>query len=373
MGDFDLYSLMGEEDEPTAKELAMALGGQSDRDRQFASLLQMSGADKALGGFGQTLMAGANKQRAMLAEAPGQRLSQAMNRLKMKSGQAEYDNDNAPASSVYHDLAKKFGTSLPPQTTNRQAKEMLGLAERGYAADQKAKELDLNRRSVRDMRDERAEARRLELEARAAAKQAEADAKAEKELRDRTYKLSQAVKDSVPVVSSLENISALLGPDGFDTTENIEGIGPGQGLLDLVPGGNLLRGPKAKANRAAAADLSANVLRAYSGAAASDKELLRTLERLGQGDYSDDNEFRDAVKRVRTFVALQMKTAEAGVGSDAAKRFEEEGGVTAGRAANVGKPAQSAAIAKVASDADYERLPSGAEFVGPDNVRRRKP
>jgi hypothetical protein len=37
------------------------------------------------------------------------------------------------------------------------------------------------------------------------------------------------------------------------------------------------------------------------------------------------------------------------------------------------KPQESDAPAKIESDADYDKLPSGAMFVGPDGKTRKKP
>lgn len=314
----DLYSILLDDDDASAQARAQALARAMRGQSTMGNLWQLSG-DKVLGQVGQGLTRSAEQQGAAGMEAFGQRLKRAMDRQSLAQSQAEFEDANAPAAGVYHDLARKFGTRLADGVTNRQAKEQLALAERAYAAEQRAQEIRQNREAMRAGKEDAATARR------------------EKETREGAEKLSKRTEDTVGVVSSLKTLNSLLGPEGFETTQEVPGIGVGQGMLDVVPFGNLLRSDKGKDVRAAAKDLSANVLRAYSGAAASDRELLRTLERLGQGDYSDDREFLQAIKRVRSFVAEQRKNAEAGAGPDATELFRQQGGETSDIVGGIGQ------------------------------------
>lgn len=271
---------------------------------------------------------GAEQRLKEIDAKPGRRLQILLGRQGLQKGAADLQKsqsdmayESSPVGPEEIQLAKTFGLDIRPGMTRREAHNILSLAEKAYAARQMAEERRLTRDAMRTQREDAA-----------------AD-KAEDKLLNRTEKLSKRVEESAPVVASLRTIAGLIGPEGFDTTANVEGVGLGQALLDKLPGGNLLRGDKAKQMRGAASDLAANVLRAYSGAAASDRELMRTLERLGQGDYSNDSEFLNALKRVRNFVGVQMKQAEAGVGHEAAQRFEEEGGVSSRQAEQIGAPA----------------------------------
>lgn len=298
------------------------------------------------------------------AVSPGQRLALALQKAQLAKTEREaaeakrlQEIDAAPVSPEMVGLLGRIGVKARPDMQTREANALFGMAEKAYAAEQRARELQLNRAAMSQARTDAAAARD------------------EDKILDRTNKLATKVETSAPVVASLETIAGLLGPEGFETKENIAGIGRGQGLL--VGPLSLLRSDKGKEMRAAAADLSANVLRAYSGAAASDRELSRTLERLGQGDFSDDKEFLGALKRVRNFVALQMKQAEAGVGSEAARRFESEGGVSSRRATGIGVPAGAQSLTaggppQVKSAEEYAALPSGAEYIDPNGKRKRK-
>lgn len=179
--DPNIYDLLMAQDEPDARAQAQALAGGYDRERALGILGQLTG-DKVLSGVGGSLNANAARREAMLAEAPGQRMRQLLDKQRLAAGQAELTSDNAPASSVYRDLAKKFGTALPPETTNRQAKEFLTMAEKAYAADQRAQELRLNRDAMRGQREDAAAAREAARKEAAAAKQAETDTKERKDL-----------------------------------------------------------------------------------------------------------------------------------------------------------------------------------------------
>lgn len=139
-----IYDLLMAEDEPTAAARAQALAGNVERERALGLLGQLTG-DRVLSGFGGNLAAGAERRQAQLAEAPGARLRQLLDKQRYSGTQAELDEANAPANAAAAQLAKKFGMALPEGMTNRGAKEWLALAEKGYAADQRAKELQLNR------------------------------------------------------------------------------------------------------------------------------------------------------------------------------------------------------------------------------------
>lgn len=277
------------------------------RLRQAGTAALMSG-DEAAAKLGQEQLARADKMETQLAQLPGQRLQMALSKNQLAQSNAELADANGPVMPVYREMARGFGFDLPEDMTNRQMQSFMDMALKKHSADMRARELQLNRQAMLQNR---------------------SDARADKDedrLLGRTEKLAKATADSVPVVASLKRISSLLGPEGFASKEDIPGIGRGQGLL--IGPLSLLRSDKGKEMRAAASDLAANVLRAYSGAAASDREMARTLERLGQGDFSSDAEFLDALKRARAFASLQMKQSEAGLGTEAAERLRQEGGVT---------------------------------------------
>lgn len=155
------------DDEPSQAEKAKALVAALRKQQTLGQLGMLTG-DRVLSPMGQQMSTQSLAQQQHASEAPAQRLRMALQRQQLEGTQAEMSDANAQANPVYAQLARKFGTELPQGSTNRQAKDVLGLAERAYAADQRARELQLNRDAMRlgreDARDARAQEKADKLE-----------------------------------------------------------------------------------------------------------------------------------------------------------------------------------------------------------------
>jgi hypothetical protein len=95
------------------------------------------------------------------------------------------------------------------------------------------------------------------------------------------------------------------------------------------------------------------------------RDFINAVLRRESGAVISDQEFANA--RVQYF-------PQPGDSIDVVKQKEHNRATAIQGIKNAAGPAYKAAgPVSVGSDADYEKLPSGTEFVGPDGIRRRKP
>lgn len=90
----DIYSLFMAEDEPTAQDLAQALGGDARRERGLGLLGQLSG-DRVLSGVGNSLFAGSHKAEDRMARAGEARLGLGLAKAKAQGDKAKMLSDKA--------------------------------------------------------------------------------------------------------------------------------------------------------------------------------------------------------------------------------------------------------------------------------------
>lgn len=90
----NIYDLITSDDEGDAKMRAQALAQALGRDRGMGVLGQLTG-DRVLGGLGQNMFAGAQRQEAQLADAGQSRLALAMERRKAEAARGKGQADIA--------------------------------------------------------------------------------------------------------------------------------------------------------------------------------------------------------------------------------------------------------------------------------------
>lgn len=235
--------------------------------------------------------------RERLEEAPGKRLREGLLRQQVEGGSAELAEANAPAGETYTQLARKFGVTLPPGTTNRQAKEFLALAERAYAAEQRAQETRFNR------------------EAMAGARSDAAADKAEKDLDKQIETLSKRTEAAPAMRNDLRELEA-------GDQEDIPGVGPIAGRLPMW-----MLSEDGKRKRQAARGLVGTIIKERSGTAASEKEIDRIMEETGL-NMANEEQFRLGVDRLREQVTDVLRAKEAGARPEAVEEARRRGLVT---------------------------------------------
>lgn len=132
---------------------------------------------------------------------------------------------------------------------------------------------------------------------------------------------------------------------------------PSMGLGEAA--GNAMRSPTRQRYVQAAASLSEALLRAATGAGVNAQEAKQKIEEITP-KWGDSDEVI-AQKRAAIPVYLESLRARAG---------------NAGRHVpppSIARPPAAGAVVQVKSDADYNALPSGTEFIAPDGTHRVKP
>jgi hypothetical protein len=117
-------------------------------------------------------------------------------------------------------------------------------------------------------------------------------------------------------------------------------------------------------------------LKNRSGAAVTEQELKRLKDEYGRGVFKTPDQIIGAARKARMIVEAHAQALAAGYGPEVLQAYNDNlvkiGGrpviqVSAAPAAPAGGPK------KITGDADYNALPAGTEFMGPDGVLRRKP
>lgn len=302
----DILSMLGIEGELTREDRAAALG--VSRDRGAGLLAQLSG-DRVLSGVGGSLLGGAARREAQLAEAPGRRLAQALSRQQLTRGQQDLDYENSHVGPTELELAKMFGVQLPPETTRREAKQIMDWAQRAYGARQQAEDRRLNREAMRNQ------------------KQEAADAKQEKDLDKQIETLSKRTEAAPAIRNDLAELQS--GPD-----EDIPGVGPIAGRLPLW-----MLSEEGKRKHQAARGLVGTIIKERSGTAASEKEIDRIMNETGL-NMANEEQFRLGVERLRQQSVDVLKAKEAGARPEAVREARRRGLVTSEDLAGPSAPAQ---------------------------------
>ena len=298
----DLYSLLiGDDDsaEAKAKALAAALGPQ----RQLGLLGQLSG-DRVLAPVGQGILGDVMRREQAMAQVPGQRLEQALQRQRLRASEAELTDAGAPVSDVYRQLGARLGVALPQAMTMRQAKDALGIAEKAYAAEQRAKELNLNRAAMRDAREDA----RTDREG--------------KQLDAQIETLSKRLESAPAMKRDLDTLREAAAK------EDIPGVGPLEGRATEAPILNWFASDEGTKVRQAAKGIIGNLIHARSGTAASEKEVDRIMKELGMGTGATEAQFRLGLERVLAQSEETMRGKEAGARPEAVREARQRGLVT---------------------------------------------
>ncbi len=150
------------------------------------------------------------------------------------------------------------------------------------------------------------------------------------------------------------------------TSETLKQIAPDQSNwweqanvgMASTPGANIFASDKGQQIRQAQEQWAEAFLRFKTGAAATEAEVKRNV-RTYFPQFGDRPEVIEQKARMR-------EQAEADIALVAGKGADKASVVPS--IAN-----RQAGVTRISGDDEYNKLPSGAEFIGPDGVRRRKP
>ena len=145
--------------------------------------------------------------------------------------------------------------------------------------------------------------------------------------------------------------------------ENPDAAKPGfNDVLASVPGGagpaNSLRSPDRQKFMQASSSLSESLLRAATGAGINAYEAQQKIDELTPKFGEHPTVTKQKMDSIPLYLAALR--ARSGPGAKSADKV-------------LGGQASPEAPRRISNDADYNALPSGAEFIAPDGSRRRKP
>lgn len=188
--------------------------------------------------------------------------------------------------------------------------------------------------------------------------------KADKELQTNVQKLGGALEKA-----NLPQAEAVLG----DVEEAIKKApqvaeylsGPKSLLPDLAVGDEV------KFARQAFQKLFNITLKDRSGAAVTNQELERLKKEFATGVFKTDLQLQEAVEKARGIINSHYASVAGSFGPEVLGAYNENIRGVGGRV--VLEPKKAGGPPKVANDDDFDKLPSGTEFIGPDGVKRRKP
>lgn len=266
---------------------------------------------------GQAMMQQVHATRKSLLEAPMQREERKLSRDKY---QRDLDKDAANLKLSEAELAERA----------RHNKAMEEIGRRNAA---------VGRSAVQEERHE---------------KQVEAD----------VQKLGKDLEDTAVLNADAETLLAAA------SQEDIPGVGPVEGFLP-----NLLTSEEGVKTRQAAGRLMAAILKKQSGQAVSESEVERNLKARGLGDRATQVEYRTGLRALVKELGDTFKRTEAKYRPEVTARFRERGGTTSAETAPLLERAEAlgGGPSRIKSDEEFDALPSGAVFVGPDGKKRKKP
>lgn len=175
---------------------------------------------------------------------------------------------------------------------------------------------------------------------------------------------------SPPTELNQNQSNAATFSDRMTASEKVLAVVEGQGanywanLKAMVPGGNYMLSPEYQMFDQAKRDFINAQLRQESGAAIAPSEF-------------ENAEIQYFPQPGDSPAVIKQKTANRKIAINGMRRAAGPAyippTISDGPAANLANTPQGGPIKQIQSDADYNALPSGAEFVGPDGVKRRKP
>jgi hypothetical protein len=317
MAEYDPYSVLTA-DEPTAKEMAMAYAAQLRGQRGLGLLGQASG-DRVLSQVGTGLVAGAQRGNDQLGQEAGERLKMALQRQQTAKGDAQL------AEIVRHNKATENQDSWAAVSDasggtvmfNRKTGEFRPLNPLGPGQRQPLKPSEM-----------------------------------EHDVQSLGKDLEDSAKMSADVTAL--KVAAAKG--------DVPGFGPIEGRLPdmLTPNDGI-------ALRQSAGRLMANIMHQISGSAVSESEVTRQLEAMGLGRTATPAAFKAGVTSLENQYRNLIAQREAKYRPEVVNEYSNRGGFTSHSLPSDSGPH------KISSDAEFNALPSGAEFIGPDGKHRRKP
>jgi hypothetical protein len=127
-------------------------------------------------------------------------------------------------------------------------------------------------------------------------------------------------------------------------------------------------------------------LKMRSGAAVTEQELSRLKQEFGVGIAKDPEQIGRAIDQARNIQKKHYGAIVGGYGPDVLKAYNDnleqiggrvvlrpQGGAPAAPPAPAASASAQTGPAKISGDAEYDALPSGAVFIGPDGKQRKKP
>jgi hypothetical protein len=193
---------------------------------------------------------------------------------------------------------------------------------------------------------------------------ANAASKAQNDLNEQVEKLSKRMENAPALVSDLSVLNEAM------QQKDIPGVGVGYSAVPSFVG-DWMASEEGLRVRQAAKGVVATYLKERSGTAASDAEVERTMSEMGMGKGASERDFRSAIPRLLSNLGGTLKAKEAGATPEAVKEARKRGLIT-----SEDLPKTSGAKGgpkRISSDAEFEKLPAGAQFIGPDGKLRRKP
>lgn len=174
-------------------------------------------------------------------------------------------------------------------------------------------------------------------------------------------------KEGIPELETA--VSGAEGALGRYKPGTVPGIGP---IKNAMPA--FAMSAEGKDVRQALAQVRNIVLSARSGAAVTDQELRRLVEEIGTGVGMSEDDIRKGLTKIRQRIDSIKTNAAAGVNDEVLKTYQDRGGISIKRGgASPAPPGAPVKLDAANADSEYEKLPSGAEFIAPDGSRRRKP
>lgn len=112
-------------------------------------------------------------------------------------------------------------------------------------------------------------------------------------------------------------------------------------------------------------------LKDRSGAAVTNQELDRLKDEFGQGVFKTPEQIKNAVSKARDIVNAHYRGIAAGFPKEAQEAYNQNLR-DAGGTPVIDITGAALNLPRVTSDAAYNALPSGAEYIAPDGSKRRK-
>lgn len=397
----DILSMLTAAEDPRAQMQALAA---ALRKQKALGLLGGLSGDRILAPVGGGVLKDAQAQEDALQKVPGQRQGLALSRQRLASGEADAADEAAKreagqspgAVALKQSLAKQFGldaTGVPSQALD----SLLPLAEKAYSV----KEQGASRRDA-------AAARQQPVKDRAAEMGSEADGIAQaivdgqqppdlkglykfsapvrSALAKKGYDLTTAQQDWQAVQRHVATLNGSQQERARQAVENSTGqlsnvedlynqwqkVGPASGFRVLNRAA--LAGAKQLGGEAGAVAtnlegqiqlLASEVGNALMGGNSPTDHALKMAQTMLSGDWNEET-FKKAITTLRKDLTIRKNSM----------LHSAPAGLSAGSRFNPPAPAAQAPATgptQIQTDADYEALPSGAEFIAPDGSHRRKP